>query len=857
MSDQNSSPYPGPRPFHPAERDLFFGRADDTGDLFSLITAHREILLYAQSGAGKTSLLNAGLVPVLKDNKFQVLPIARVGGGIPQNLVLKDIKNIFIFTTLSAWTRDHAKPRQLSLHQYLAELSRPRNEWRIPVLRILIFDQFEELFSSHLTRWKDRRPFLEQVAEAIARDPQLRVLFVMREEYIAQLEPYTALLPENLRTRFRLDRLDKQCGLQAIKGPMSQRGRSFAPGVAEKLLKTLLLTRVQVEDREISRTVEVAGEFVEPLQLQIVCQELWDLNAKQITFDRLSKIGSVDQVLSRFYDRAVRSAAQRGSIDERKLRAWSENALITLIGTRSLVYKNQWRKDGIPDGAINELEHTHLLRIKRRAGAYWYELVHDRFISPIRLSNKNFFVEQLESSDQTSKKAAHVDDVLRKSRLRPIGSRHVKVNSEDLLRALVQEIRKDIPFDLCIVSVLSRNMKEGRIVFLYPREEFVRKKRWYRVPEFLRTTEWSRRVNFVDDLPALVAQFNTPSSKSDAERFYNSGYISLLRYPVLSGGSVIATMSLLSKTVSYSDKHRKLLARITAVEKCLINVVYSEQTSELQFRLELLKKLFAITDNTRIAEMLPTDLAYHYRWETVAIFSVDKYSRMFSLVGQNSRGSGGHASDGRDDFYLPPEYIQPLDKGVLGVAFAENRDVKIDNIDADIRYRDIYVRSRNASKSELCMRIMVGGEIRWLLNIEDSQENAFSNEEKKTLRDLLDQVGALIERITTTNLISATFDATMTAVFVTDDRGLIRIANPSAAKMFGLKEQQLQGTWVGNYFADRPIADHLLATRRASPTEARMRTSAGREIRVLVSSSTLTTGSAGHVLSVQHLGLQS
>ena len=50
------NPYPGPRPFESEESEIFFGRAREVRELVSLITAHRVVLLYAQSGAGKTSL---------------------------------------------------------------------------------------------------------------------------------------------------------------------------------------------------------------------------------------------------------------------------------------------------------------------------------------------------------------------------------------------------------------------------------------------------------------------------------------------------------------------------------------------------------------------------------------------------------------------------------------------------------------------------------------------------------------------------------------------------------------------------------------------------------------------------------
>jgi len=51
-------------------------------DLLSLVIAHNLVLVYSQSGAGKTSLINAGLIPLLEGNQFEIFPVARVKGTI-------------------------------------------------------------------------------------------------------------------------------------------------------------------------------------------------------------------------------------------------------------------------------------------------------------------------------------------------------------------------------------------------------------------------------------------------------------------------------------------------------------------------------------------------------------------------------------------------------------------------------------------------------------------------------------------------------------------------------------------------------------------------------------------------------
>ena len=60
---QLDNPYVGPRTFTRQERDRFFGREREANDLFSLVVSERLVLFYAQSGAGKSSLINTRLIP--------------------------------------------------------------------------------------------------------------------------------------------------------------------------------------------------------------------------------------------------------------------------------------------------------------------------------------------------------------------------------------------------------------------------------------------------------------------------------------------------------------------------------------------------------------------------------------------------------------------------------------------------------------------------------------------------------------------------------------------------------------------------------------------------------------------------
>src|SRR5215216_7146946 len=75
-SNQRANPFVGPRPFLPGEP--LFGRDREIRALRNRLVAERIVMLYSPSGAGKTSLVQAGLVPAMEQARFDVLPIVRV-----------------------------------------------------------------------------------------------------------------------------------------------------------------------------------------------------------------------------------------------------------------------------------------------------------------------------------------------------------------------------------------------------------------------------------------------------------------------------------------------------------------------------------------------------------------------------------------------------------------------------------------------------------------------------------------------------------------------------------------------------------------------------------------------------------
>ena len=388
----------GPRPFERSEQNLFFGRDREISELLSLVTSNRVVLCYAPSGAGKTSLINAGLHPRLEKEGFEVLPSTRVRGLLPEGVDQTSIANIYIFNAVLSLAKETGSPAELAqstLAAYLATVPHMTDEENFPSPRILIFDQFEELLTSYLERWQERDGFFQQVHAALQEDPLLRVLFVMREDFVARIEPFMRILKPLQQTRFRLDLLGPSGAQAAVTGPLRGTARHFKPGVVDTLIEELLKVRVESTD---GKATEVIGEYVEPVQLQVVCRNLWTSlpdDVQEISHEHLKAYGDVDQALREFYESCLSDARTGLHTNEANLRQWFERQLITPAGTRGIVFRDAQQTAGLTNSVVDFLENRHIIRGEWRAGSRWYELTHDRLIEPIQRANERWRAQRL------------------------------------------------------------------------------------------------------------------------------------------------------------------------------------------------------------------------------------------------------------------------------------------------------------------------------------------------------------------------------------------------------------------------------------------------------------------------------
>lgn len=389
---RGTNPYVGPRPFEPGER--LYGREDEIADLYYLWNAERIVLLHSPSGAGKSSLLQAGLLPRIKKS-FDVWGPTRVNQAIEGG-------NRYALSAIQGFEEGVPerlrRPAEVLAEQSLLEYfeKRPRRR-SAPKSVALLFDQFEEILTADPLALEAKREFFDQLGELL-HNPRIWALFVLREDYLAPLDPYARQVPTHFKNRFRIDLLSLSGAREAIVQPALRGGREFP--AAGLLVHDLATRKVQLPDGLFR---EETGHHVEPVQLQVVCFRLWHAmpeGAAMIGAEDLARFGNVTEALAGYYADCIGRIAAGDTAQERLVRDWFSEELITAGGIRGQVLMGADHSQGLDNTAIAQLLDTHLIRAEKRAGATWFELAHDRLIKPVRDANAAWRAEHLSEVQQ-------------------------------------------------------------------------------------------------------------------------------------------------------------------------------------------------------------------------------------------------------------------------------------------------------------------------------------------------------------------------------------------------------------------------------------------------------------------------
>jgi hypothetical protein len=406
MTDQRNR-YPGAQPFSDEyfSRKVFFGRETAARELADKILANQLVIVYARSGLGKTSLLKAGVAPLLRAAGYLPLVVRvndlRVG---PYHALLETVAG-----EAARQNIEYVPGRWESLWSFF----KTAEFWRDDLLLtpVLILDQFEELFT--LQSEEARAHFLNELSylirgvrppsdeeappgeELSEHPPPLRIVLSLREDCLGLLEDAAEHIPQILDARFRLAPLDLPAAHEAIVRPAAviDPGLDTTPFAVDPTAVDAILNYLS------DARTPVIGQnrrYVEPFQLQLVCRRMEQIAGTRqktsgadltITIADLDGEAGLTKTLRDFYKEAIASVPDRRG--RRAAHRLCENHLISTEGRRLSLEEHEIHgRLNLSKQTLDRLVAARLLRSERRSECMYYELSHDALVEPILASSR-------------------------------------------------------------------------------------------------------------------------------------------------------------------------------------------------------------------------------------------------------------------------------------------------------------------------------------------------------------------------------------------------------------------------------------------------------------------------------------
>jgi len=273
---ERKNPYAGVVPFEHEDRDLFFGRSEETADIIHTLRKLQHIAVVSgTSGVGKSSLLHAGIFPRLRDEFGWSVAVLRFPGDPAEP------------STRANWSA------QRLLRDGFKELLAAGRDVA------LICDQIEDARPGQVQK-------LFEIVRPFWPDPHLHLVFGVRSEYV---RPFFQEMKEGL-TDFDVDTwheiyaLTRPAAKEAIRRPAEKRGVQFEDGLVEKIL----------DDLEAGR--EEMGKVSYPPHVQMVCQTLWKKHFASKDEPRIpaalyGELGGLAGILNAFFQTAIGGLGRR------------------------------------------------------------------------------------------------------------------------------------------------------------------------------------------------------------------------------------------------------------------------------------------------------------------------------------------------------------------------------------------------------------------------------------------------------------------------------------------------------------------------------------------------------------------
>ncbi len=415
--------YPGLRSFDKDQRNLFFGREAETTELFNLVSLEKVVVLFGKSGLGKSSLLNAGLSPLLEESGLKPVRVRFSSGNRISSKDTEQDTNLLVRDFIIAFNGfdnshdilfDKDKP-QLWEHIKSTTFTDKEGRTQTPVF---IFDQFEEFFYhpqhhqqeflrqlSEVVHEQPPRRILEWITgiEASKRtpaelqwyqQPDVKIIFSLRSDKLSLMQSVSPYIKSILRNRYELKPLNRQQAQDAIEQPaVKDMGTGYTPAFTFNK-KTLA---------DIVNELGKGSDEIESSQLQMVCNYIeQQVRTEQ---DRENGIQDIEvnetiivperdilDIRNNFYEKQLKLVGDEQ--DSTLARTVIEDQMVIEGQRASLLEKQLLRELNGKRELLEALQRARLIREENTNRGLTYEVSHDTLIDPIEKSRQRRQEEQ-------------------------------------------------------------------------------------------------------------------------------------------------------------------------------------------------------------------------------------------------------------------------------------------------------------------------------------------------------------------------------------------------------------------------------------------------------------------------------
>jgi hypothetical protein len=233
------SPYRGLRQFREEDAPLFFGRDVFVRTLADAVERQSVVAVVGQSGSGKSSVVMAGLVPLLRADEEHVweisvfVPGQRPFRSAASALLRAADPNLSVVDSVLETEKlaDLLEGGELRLRDLVDRvLDGQRGTDRL----LIVVDQWEELYTlvsvEHLTS-----DFVDGVLDA-SQHPNVRIVLTMRGDFYGRALGHRALTDQLQTGTVNISMMTPGELREAITGPAGVVGVEFEPGLVERIL---------------------------------------------------------------------------------------------------------------------------------------------------------------------------------------------------------------------------------------------------------------------------------------------------------------------------------------------------------------------------------------------------------------------------------------------------------------------------------------------------------------------------------------------------------------------------------------------------------------------------------------------